>query len=110
MTTVQNTTVGVVATDATLTKAQCRKLAGIAHDGLARAVDPVHTLFDGDTFFGLSTGDAPAPDLPAQYALLASAATVVSRAIMRAMLAAESVTTPAGSWPSYREVFPSALA
>ncbi len=59
---VRHTTLGVIATDAVLTKAQCTKLAAIAHDGLARAVNPVHTLFDGDLFFGVSTATGPAPD------------------------------------------------
>ena len=49
------TTIGVVATDAALDKAQCRKLASMAHDGLARSIWPVHTPFDGDTVFALST-------------------------------------------------------
>src|SRR4029453_10100128 len=50
-----NTTIGVVATSAALTKAECRKMASVAHDGLARAVRPVHSMFDGDTIFCLST-------------------------------------------------------
>ena len=53
------TTIGVIATDATLTKAQCQKIAGIGHDGMARAINPVHTLFDGDTLFALATGARP---------------------------------------------------
>ncbi|MFD1535627.1 P1 family peptidase [Nonomuraea guangzhouensis] len=56
-----NTTIGVVATDLTLTKAQCGKLAGVAHDGLARAIRPAHTMVDGDTIFGLSTCALPFP-------------------------------------------------
>ena len=52
------TTIGVVATDAILTKAQCAKVSGIAHDGMARAIRPVHTMFDGDTVFTLATGTA----------------------------------------------------
>jgi L-aminopeptidase/D-esterase-like protein len=50
------TTIGVVATDAMLDKAQCRKLAGMAHDGLARCINPIHTPIDGDTLFALATG------------------------------------------------------
>jgi L-aminopeptidase/D-esterase-like protein len=50
------TTIGVVATDAVLDKAQCRKLAGMAHDGLARCINPIHTPIDGDTLFALATG------------------------------------------------------
>jgi L-aminopeptidase/D-esterase-like protein len=54
---VSNTTLAVVATDAKLTKAQARKVASMAHDGLARAIKPIHTMFDGDTIFALSTGE-----------------------------------------------------
>ena len=57
---IENTTLAVVATDAQLSKAQARKVAGMAHDGLARAIRPVHTMFDGDTIFALSTGTLPA--------------------------------------------------
>lgn len=103
------TTIGVVATDATLTKAQCAKLAGIAHDGLARAVRPVHTMFDGDTFFGAATCAGPAPDLVGFHAILEAGADVVTRAIAHALLAATTVTTPAGTWRSYRDAFPSAV-
>jgi L-aminopeptidase/D-esterase-like protein len=52
-----NTTIGVVATSARLTKAEVSKLASVAHDGIARAIRPSHSLFDGDTIFGLATGD-----------------------------------------------------
>jgi L-aminopeptidase/D-esterase-like protein len=57
---IENTTLAVVATDAALTKAQARKIASMAHDGLARAIRPIHTMFDGDTAFALSTGTAQA--------------------------------------------------
>ncbi|MEU4223228.1 P1 family peptidase [Nonomuraea sp. NPDC026600] len=60
-----NTTIGVVATDLALTKAQCGKLAGVAHDGLARAIRPAHTMVDGDTIFGLSTCALPFPETTA---------------------------------------------
>ena len=53
------TTIGVIATDARLDKAQCHKLAGMAHDGLARCINPVHTPYDGDTLFALATGTVP---------------------------------------------------
>jgi L-aminopeptidase/D-esterase-like protein len=98
------TTIGVVATDVTLDKAGCARLAGTGHDGLARALSPVHTATDGDTLFALSTSARPAPDLPAFVALQAAAADVVSRAVVHAILAAETVTTPAGTWPGYREL------
>ncbi|MGH9826775.1 MAG: P1 family peptidase, partial [Blastocatellia bacterium] len=56
----QNTTLAVVATDAALTRGQARRVAMMAHDGLARSIKPVHTMFDGDTIFALSTGHVPA--------------------------------------------------
>jgi L-aminopeptidase/D-esterase-like protein len=55
---IENTTLAVVATDAVLTKAQARRVASMSHDGLARAIRPIHTMFDGDTVFALSTGHA----------------------------------------------------
>ena len=109
------TTIGVIATDATLTKAQCAKVSGIGHDGLARAVNPVHTMFDGDTIFTLATGSAPAPDPVALHELLEAAATCVTRAVARAMLAAEttSMVLPGATDDvpvrSYRDAFPSAF-
>ena len=85
------TTIGVVATDATLTKAQCQKLAGVCHDGMARAISPVHTAYDGDTLFALATGARPAPNGLDLVDLQTAAADCVSRAIVHAMLAAHSV-------------------
>ena len=52
-----NTTIGVIATSARLTKAEVSKLASVGHDGIARAVRPSHSMFDGDTVFALATGD-----------------------------------------------------
>ena len=98
------TTLIVVATDATLSKAQCAKTAGMAHDGLARAISPVHTMADGDTAFALATCTRPAPDLPQLHALLTAAADTTCRAVARAVLAADTVTTPGGSWPGYRSL------
>lgn len=51
-----NTTIGLVATTAALSKAECNKLASVAHDGLARAIRPVHSMLDGDTIFAVATG------------------------------------------------------
>lgn len=51
-----NTTIGVVATTAALSKAECNKLASVAHDGLARAIRPVHSMLDGDSIFAVATG------------------------------------------------------
>lgn len=103
------TTIGVIATDAELTKAQCAKVSGVGHDGLARAIDPVHTMMDGDTLFTLATGERGAPDAAGFHLILVQAAHCVSRAVARAILAADSVTTPAGTWRCYREAFPEAL-
>ncbi|GAA4918445.1 putative pantetheine hydrolase [Nonomuraea thailandensis] len=100
-----NTTIGVVATDRTLTKAQCGKLAAVAHDGLARAIRPAHTMTDGDTIFGLATCARPAPGQDTFQDVLAAAADVFSRAVAQAVLAA---TGRAGA-PAYLDVFPSAL-
>jgi L-aminopeptidase/D-esterase-like protein len=59
-----NTTIGVVATSATLSKSEVAKMADVAHDGLARAIRPAHSMFDGDTVFGLATGAHDIGDLP----------------------------------------------
>ncbi|MYW16017.1 hypothetical protein GT039_10515 [Streptomyces sp. SID2955] len=101
-----NTTLAVVATDAALSKAQAQKLAGTAHDGIARAVRPVHLLHDGDTVFALATGTRPLDPHPlALNDILAAGADLVTRAIVRAVRAAESVDGPAGFWPSYEELY-----
>ncbi|MER7919221.1 MULTISPECIES: P1 family peptidase [unclassified Streptomyces] len=101
-----NTTLAVVATDADLTKAQAQKLAGTAHDGIARAVRPVHLLHDGDTVFTLATGARPLAGHPlALNELLAAGADLVTRAIVRAVRAAEPVDGPGGAWPSYGELY-----
>lgn len=102
------TTIGVIATDATLDPAQCARLATSGHDGMARAVNPIHTMFDGDSLFGLATCGRERPDPAAFHAMLHTSGEVVTRAMVRALLAAESVTTPAGTWRSYRDAFPSA--
>lgn len=101
-----NTTLAVVATDAGLTRAQAHKLAGTAHDGIARAVRPVHLLNDGDTVFALATGTQRLDAHPlALNAVLAAGADVVTRAIVRAVLTARSVTGPGGDFPSYGELY-----
>jgi L-aminopeptidase/D-esterase-like protein len=79
------TTIGVVATDAALDKAQCTKLAAMAHDGLARCIAPAHTPFDGDTLFALSSGRGSTAS-PATLALLGVlAAEATARAVLRAV-------------------------
>jgi len=82
-----HTTIGVVATNATLTKAQVTKVAQMAHDGLARTIYPAHTPSDGDTVFGLATGAVPVdPDAPPSVTRIgALAADVLSEAILRAV-------------------------
>ncbi|MEV6764799.1 P1 family peptidase [Streptomyces sp. NPDC051105] len=101
-----NTTLAVVATDADLSKAQAQKLAGTAHDGIARAVRPVHLLHDGDTVFALATGARPLDSSPlALNEILAAGADLVTRAVVRAVRAAESVAGPGGVWPSYGELY-----
>ncbi len=84
------TTIGVVATDATLTKAQARKLAQMAHDGLARTIDPVHTMWDGDTVFAVATGRAGVPGN--MMALGTMSARVMAAAVLRAVGAARAVS------------------
>lgn len=81
------TVIGVVATNARLTKEAANKVAQMAHDGLARAVRPAHTMFDGDTFFALATGDLPAD----VNVIGAYGAEVVSQAIRNAARAAKSL-------------------
>ncbi len=97
------TTLAVVATDVTLTKAQCAKVAGIGHDGMARAIRPVHTMVDGDTVVTLATGARSAPERDGVQALLSEAADCVTRAIGHALLAAASVSTDAATWLCYRD-------
>jgi len=97
----RNTTIGVIASNARLDKAQCRRVARAAQDGLARAVRPSHTLFDGDTVFALSTGEVEVSG-PSQLARLgAAAADVFARAVMRGVLYAQT----AYGYRSYRDLF-----
>lgn len=112
-----NTVIAVVATDASLDKATAKRMAMVAHDGLARALDPIHTLVDGDSIFAISTGSStarlsvtdPAALLQLET-IFAAGARTLSRAIVRGMLAAETVETPAGKILSYRDAYPSAFA
>lgn len=99
-----NTTIGVIATDAPLTKAQAQRLALMGHDGLARSINPVHTLSDGDTLFALGTGQAGKS--PGMLVLSVMAAEAVARATVRAVLAARSLsagalTVPAAADPAF---------
>jgi L-aminopeptidase/D-esterase-like protein len=82
------TTIAVVATDAALDGAGCRRLAVMAQDGLARALRPVHTPFDGDCIFALATGSGTPAAAAALLSLGSAAADCVARAVMRALVAA----------------------
>ena len=91
-----STTIGVVATNALLTKTQAQKVAQMAQDGVARAIQPAHTMFDGDTIFALATGSAKKTGNPTLIGLMA--AEVVVAAILRAVLRAKSLPNlPAAS-------------
>jgi L-aminopeptidase/D-esterase-like protein len=94
-----NTTIAVVATNASLGKSACQRFAMMAQDGLARAIRPAHTPLDGDTVFALATGSGAEIDTAMLTRLGSLAADCLSRAIMRAVVAAESL----GGFPSWRE-------
>ncbi|MCY0950458.1 P1 family peptidase [Streptomyces sp. H27-S2] len=100
-----NTTLAVVATDARLTRAQAQKVAGAAHDGLARAIRPVHLMNDGDTVFALSTEEREVPDTATLNAVLAGAADAVMRSIVKAVRAAEGFDGPGGVFPAYGDLY-----
>jgi L-aminopeptidase/D-esterase-like protein len=86
-----NTTIAVVATNASLTKGQTNKIAQMAHDGIAQTIRPAHTMFDGDTIFGLAMG--PKLQIMTNSTIAASqvstigaaAATILARAIIKAV-------------------------
>jgi L-aminopeptidase/D-esterase-like protein len=84
----ENTTIAVVATNAVFGKAAMTKIAQMSHDGLARAIRPVHLPFDGDTIFAVSTGQVPGVDLGQAGALAAEA---VAHAVVRAVLTAKGL-------------------
>ena len=110
-----NTVISVLATDVPLDKAAAKRMAMVAHDGLARAIDPTHTLVDGDSIFALSPRlpDDDRPRLSVNdptalgqlETLYAAAARTLARAIAHGVLSAESVA----SIPSYRDAYPSAF-
>ncbi len=86
-----NTTIGLIATDAKLDKAQAQKVAQMAHDGLARTTNPAHTMFDGDTIFALATGKNSSTK-PVNVTLIgALAAEAIAQAVVRAIKAARSL-------------------
>jgi len=96
-----NTTIGVIMTDAKLTKAEAQSLARIGHDGLARTIRPVHTSMDGDTLFTLATAKRTAPvDM---MVLMTAAAEVTAQAVLSAVRDAESLRFGGLWWPGARE-------
>ena len=113
---VKNTVIACVATNVRLTKAQAQKVAEMAQDGVARAVRPSHTMFDGDTVFTLATGLLDLDTLKQQAAwgntaanvmkIGSAAADALARAIIHAMLNAQTV----GSVASYRDKYPGAFS
>ena len=114
-----NTTIAVVATDAALSSAGCRRVAIAAQDGLARTIRPAHTPLDGDTVFALATGAievAPGADsnaVPSAFSpetglvteVGIAAADCLARAVLVGVLAAESVA----GIPTYRDILPGAF-
>jgi D-aminopeptidase len=101
----ESTTLAVVATDAGLTKAQAKRLAIMAQDGLARAIRPVHAPLDGDVVFAVATGGEPLADPITGLARLGTlAADVLARAVARGVHAATALPF-AGALPSWRDRF-----
>lgn len=112
-----NTTIAVVATDAALSPAGCRRVAIAAQDGLARTIRPSHTPVDGDTVFALATGAVEVPPLPGTPAAMspetglvtavgAAAADCLARAVLVGLLVAD----PVAGIPTYRGTLPGAFA
>ncbi|HEX7322163.1 MAG TPA: P1 family peptidase [Mycobacterium sp.] len=112
-----NTTIAVVATDAALSPAGCRRMAIAAQDGLARTIRPAHTPVDGDTVFALATGTVEVPPVPGTpdamspetgliAAVGAAAADCLARAVLVGVLAAE----PVAGIPTYRAALPGAFS
>ncbi len=116
-----NTTIGVVATTAALSKAECTRFAAVAHDGLARAIRPVHSMLDGDSIFGVSTGRddlGPAADLsvdgepPARTRIRWTNAVLEAGAECFAAACTNAISHAVanGGAPAYRDLCPSAFA
>jgi L-aminopeptidase/D-esterase-like protein len=105
-----NTTLVVVATNAVLDPAECKRTASAAHAGLARALSPSHTLADGDTVFALATcavGLDRSSEQARQVSLItlqSAAADAVRLAVLDGVASAESITTAAGTFPAYGPV------
>jgi putative pantetheine hydrolase len=114
-----NTTLAVIATDVRLTKQECARVAAGGHDGMARAISPIHLYTDGDIVFTLATGQREFPEGESAKGairttderifkineIIAAGADCVTRAVVYAISSAQST----GEWKSYRELFPSAF-
>jgi L-aminopeptidase/D-esterase-like protein len=87
-----NTTIGVVATNARLNKEGINKVAQMAHDGMARAINPAHTMYDGDTIFALSYGDKDAD--------VTNVGVIAAEVVQKAIIRAVTLATPLASIPS----------
>ena len=99
------TTIALIATDAVLTKAQCKRLAIMANDGLARAILPAHAPMDGDTVFAAATGRVPLDDAGRDLTEIGFTATLVmARAIARGVYEAQALPYP-GALPSWKDRF-----
>jgi len=103
-TSVENTTLAVVVTDAELTKPQAKRLAMIAQTGFARAIYPVHAPLDGDVVFAAATGEKPVDPLAGLTELGMIAANAVARAIARGVYAATALPFP-GALPAWKDRF-----
>jgi D-aminopeptidase len=101
----ENTTIALVACDADLTKAQCKRVAVAAHDGLARAIRPAHTPLDGDLVFAAATGRRPLADpVYSLNEIAVAAADCLARAVARAVFEAVALPFP-GALPAWRDRF-----
>ena len=101
----ENTTIAIVATDAPLTKAQCKRLAVMAHDGMAHALRPAHAALDGDVVFAASTAAHPRPpDARGLTEIGALAADCLARAIARGVYEARALPFP-GALPDWKGRF-----
>jgi L-aminopeptidase/D-esterase-like protein len=100
----ENTTIGVVVTDAVLTKSQAKRLAMIAHTGFARAIYPVHAPTDGDVLFAAATCAKPIEPVAGLTELGMVAANVVARAIARGVYSATALPFP-GALPAWKDRF-----
>jgi L-aminopeptidase/D-esterase-like protein len=99
-----NTTIAVVATDMPLTKTEVSKVAQMAHDGLALAIRPAHTPFDGDAVFALSTGHGDAPTTPAGAIMVSIVGALAAQTLARAVVKAARAATSLHGIPSLRDL------